>query len=224
MSQAGTLLSDLGNGPSPGNDSDLVQQILADMNNAPPNPVVQTNHNMHGMPNQMGHGHAHGPPPQNQGPPQGHRQQMMNAQQPHQSTYPQAADPNVPTAHMIGRNHPTEADFNRMMFASQGQGQGMQGAPYMPIHQMQQMQLPPQQQPPAKNWIGDAADEFKMPLLVAIVCLLVTLPAVNLLVSHYAPWLLRPGGDMNTYGLIFRSLIAGLLFWFLQRVVAPLLI
>jgi hypothetical protein len=110
-----------------------------------------------------------------------------------------------------------------MMFSTQ-QGQGMQGAPYMPIHQMQQMQLPPQQQPPAKNWIGDAADEFKMPLLVAIVCLLVTLPAVNLLVSHYAPWLLRPGGDMNTYGLIFRSLIAGLLFWFLQRVVAPLLI
>ena len=211
MSQAGTLLSDLGNGPSPGNDNDLVQQILADMNNAPPNPVVQTNHNMHGVPNQMGQG-------------QGPRQQMMNAQQPQQSTYPQAADPNVPTAHMIGRNHPTEADFNRMMFASQGQGQGMQGAPYMPIHQMQQMQLPPQPQPPTKNWIGDAADEFKMPLLVAIVCLLVTLPAVNLLVSHYAPWLLRPGGDMNTYGLIARSLIAGLLFWFLQRVVAPLLL
>lgn len=210
MSQAGTLLSDLGNSPSPGNDNDLVQQILADMNNAPPNPVVQTNHNMHGMPNQMGQ-------PQNNRPP------MINAQQPNQSTYPQAADPNVPTAHMIGRNHPTEADFNRMMFAAQGHGQGMQGAPYMPIHQMQQMQLPPQE-PPAKNWVGDAADEFKMPLLVAIVCLLVTLPAVNLLVSHYAPWLLRPGGDMNTYGLIVRSLIAGLLFWFLQRVVAPLLI
>lgn len=211
MSQAGTLLSDLGNGPSPGNDNDLVQQILSDMNSAPPNPVVQTNHNIHGMPNQMG---------QPMGQPQGQRQQMMNAQQPQQSTYPQAADPNVPTAHMIGRNHPTEADFNRMMFPSP-QG-SVQGAPYMPIQQMQQMQLPPQ--PPAKNWIGDAADEFKIPLLVAIVCLLVSLPAVNLLVSHYAPWLLRPGGDMNAYGLVVRSLIAGVLFWFLQRVVAPLLI
>jgi hypothetical protein len=209
MSQAGTLLSDLGNGPSPGNDNDLVQQILADMNSAPPNPVVQTNHNIHGMQNQMGQGQG-----------QGQRQQMMNAQQPQQSTYPQAADPNVPTAHMIGRSHPTEADFNRMMFNSQ-QG-SMQGAPYMPIQQMQQMQLPPQ--PPAKNMMGDAADEFKMPLLVAIVCLIVSLPAVNLLVSHYAPWLLRPGGDMNVYGLVFRSLVAGLLFWFLQRVVAPLLI
>jgi hypothetical protein len=215
MSQAGTLLSDLGNGPSPGNDSDLVQQILADMNNSPPNPVVQTNHNL--------------PPVGSPMPPMGNLGHMVNAQQNHQhqqSTFNQAADPNVATAHMIGRDHPTEADFNRMMMASQQQGPayGMQEAPYMPIQQMQQMQMPPQQTTPQKNWIGDAADEFKMPLLVAIVCLLVTFPAVNLLVGHYAPWLLRPGGDMNTYGLVARSLIAGLLFWFLQRVVAPLLV
>ena len=201
MSQAGTLLSDLG-GP-PGNDNDLVQQILADMNTSPTNPVVQSNN------------------PMNQGspmPPMGHRPPMVNAQNPQQTTYHQAADPAAPTAHMIGRSHPTEADFNRMMMSGAGPGQ----APFVPMQQMQQM--PPQMQQPVKNWQAEWADEFKQPLLVAIVCLLLTLPAVNLLVGHYAPVLLRPGGDFNTYGLVARALSAGVLFWFLQRVVAPLVI
>jgi hypothetical protein len=207
MSQAGTLLTDLGGNPSPGNDSDLVQQILADMNNAPPSPIVQTHHNVSG--NSLG-----------QMPPLGNRGPMINAQQQGQTVYPQSADPAVPTAHMIGRDHPTEADFNRMMMHSH-MNNGMNHSNFQPLPQPVMQQ---QQAPPAKNWIAEAADEFKIPILVAIVCLLVTLPAVNLLVGHYAPKLLRPGGDMNTYGLIARSLSAGLLFWFLQRVVAPLVV
>ena len=207
MSQAGTLLSDLGGSSSPGNDSDLVQQILADMNNAPPNPVVQTHHNISSMSGGMA------PPP-----PMGQRNQAMNAQQDNQAVYPRGADPAVATAHMIGREHPTAADFNNMMMFGGNGGHGP--APYAPLPTAAQ----PPPAPPQKNWTADAADEFKTPLLVAIVCLLVSLPAVNLLVSHYVPSLLRPGGDFNTYGLVARSLTAGLLFWFLQRVVAPLVV
>lgn len=205
MSQAGTLLSDLGG--SPGNDNDLVQQILADMNTSPSNPVVQSNNPM-----------SQGSPT----PPMGHRAPMMNAQNPQQTTYHQAADPAAPTAHMIGRSHPTEADFNRMMMSGSLNSPGPGQAPFVPMQpQMQQMQ---QMQQPVKNWQAEWADEFKLPLLVAIVCLLLTLPAINLLVSHYAPVLLRPGGDFNTYGLVARALSAGLLFWFLQRIVAPLVL
>lgn len=193
MSQAGTLLSDLDSSPGGGSDGDLVNQILADMNSAPPmtaNPQPQM--------------------PTNLPPPAGNRMPMQQAP-PMQQGFPQASDPAVPTAHMIGRDHPTPADFNNMMMASA----------YTPTDQQVVRQAPPPD-PPAKNWQAAWADEFKLPILVSIVTLLVTLPAVNLLVSHYAPRLLRPGGDLNTYGLVVRSLLAGGLFWFLQRVVAPL--
>ena len=154
MSQ-GTLLSDLGNAPG-GNDGDLVQQILQDMNAAPApsNPVVQS---------------YQAPPP-----PMGPRMPMQQAPPGPQTTFPQAADPAVPTAHMIGREHPTAADFQRMMMAGSGP------SPFQPLPPVQQAAP----EPPAKNWQAQWAEEFKIPVLVAIVCLLVTLPAVNLLIAH----------------------------------------
>ena len=93
MSEAGTLLSDLDNArPS---DGDLVDSILADLN----------------KPIGGGGGGSQGPMMTPRAP--------MQTQQGIPSTYPNAADPAVPTAHMIGRDHPTEADFQRMMMAAQ---------------------------------------------------------------------------------------------------------
>jgi hypothetical protein len=197
MSEAGTLLSELGNAP-PNNDRDLVDSIFADLN--------QTK------------GPSQAPPP---GP--AARPAMQQAA-PMPSTYPNAADPAVPTAHMIGKDHPTEADFQRMMMAAQGPLPFNAMAPQMaaPIAQ-QQPQVPAAvYEEPKKNWTGQWIDEVKQPLLVAIVLFIVTLPAVNLLVSHYAPKLLRPGGDFTTAGLVARALLGGALFWVFQRVVGPL--
>jgi hypothetical protein len=208
MSQAGTLLSDLDSSPGGGggSDTDLVNQILADMNAmpSPSNPVI-----------------SHQPPqqPMNIAPPMGNRVPMQPVQ-PIAQNFPTASDPAVPTAHMIGRDHPTPADFNAMMMNGSS---AMMGSPYMQQqYQQPQQHYAPSPAPESKNWQSQWAEEFKAPLLVAICCLLVTLPAVNLLISHYAPKLLRPGGDLNTLGLITRAVAAGALFWFLQRVVAPL--
>jgi hypothetical protein len=201
MSEAGTLLSDL-NGAPP-NDVDLVDSILRDLNQpSGANPMV-------------GQGQGSAPPPA------GARMPMQQTS-PMQSTYPSAADPAVPTAHMIGRDHPTEADFQRMMMAAQGP------VPFNAMAPQMQATAPPQVQPqqvyeePKKNWQGQWIDELKQPILVAIIVFLVTLPAVNLLVSHYAPQLLRPGGDLNTLGLVARALVGGVLYWVMQRVVGPL--
>jgi hypothetical protein len=196
MADAGTLLSDL-DGAKP-SDRDFVDSILSDMN-------------------QM-NGAGGGAPP----PPQGARMPVQNVP-PVQSTYPNAADPAVPTAHLIGRDHPTEADFQRMMMAAQGPLPFNAMTPQM----QQSVQSIPQQQQqvyeePKKNWQGQWIDELKQPILVSIIIFVMTLPAVNLLVSHYAPNLLRPGGDFNTLGMISRAAIGGVLFWVLQRVVAPL--
>jgi hypothetical protein len=192
MSEAGTLLSDLDNARP--SDGDLVDSILADLNK---------------------------PTGGGQAPMMAPRAQMQT-QQGLPSTYPNAADPAVPTAHMIGRDHPTEADFQRMMMAAQAPLPFNAMAPQM----QQSVQQVPQHvqiyEEPKKNWQGQWIDELKQPILVAIIVFVMTLPAVNLLVSHYAPNLLRPGGDFTTLGMVGRALVGGILYWVLQRVVAPL--
>lgn len=199
MSEAGTLLSSLEDArPS---DGDLVDSILSDLNQPSGANPVMTN-----MP-----------------PPAGARMPMQQAPPP-PNMYPNSSDPAVATAHMIGRDHPTQADFQRMMMNAQGP------LPFNAmIPQMQGVAPPQQQQPqiqqfeaPQKNWQGQWIDELKQPLLVAIVILVITLPAVNLLVSHYAPQLLTPGGDFTVVGKVARAMAGGGLFWVLTRVVAPL--
>lgn len=201
MSDAGTLLSDLENVKP--TDHDLVDSILSDINK------INGSNPSQGM---------EGAPP----PPQGARMPVQNVP-PVGSTYPNAADPSVPTAHLIGKDHPTEADFQRMMMAAQGPLPFNAMAPQMqqPIQQVVQ-QIHPVYEEPKKNWQGQWIDEVKQPILVSIIVFIMTLPAVNLLVSHYAPTLLRPGGDFTTLGMVARAAIGGALFWVLQRVVAPL--
>jgi hypothetical protein len=65
---------------------------------------------------------------------------------------------------------------------------------------------------------------MKQPLLVAIIIFLVSLPALNLLLGYYFPSLLRLGGDLTTMGLALKSLVGGFLFWFIQKVLVPLMV
>jgi hypothetical protein len=124
---------------------------------------------------------------------------------------------------LIGRDHPTEADFQRMMMAAQGPLPYNAMTPQMqPTVQIQQPQVQIYEEP-KKNWQGQWVDELKVPILVSIIIFVITLPAVNLMFSHYAPTLLRPGGDFTTLGMVARAAIGGSLFWVLQRVVTPLL-
>lgn len=202
MSEAGTLLSDLdGGAPS---DRDLVDSIFADLNQpSGNNPVVS---------------HQQAPPPPA-------ARMAMQTAPPMQSTYPTAADPAVPTAHMIGRDHPTEADFQRMMMAAQGPLPYNAMTPQMQptVVQTVQQAPPPSYEEPKKNWQGQWIDELRLPIVVAICVFLVTLPAVNLLVAHYAPQLLTSGGNLTTAGMVARAAMGGAIFWVFHRVIAPLL-
>lgn len=197
MAESGTLLSSL-DGMSRPSDGDLVDSILADMNQSSgANPVMS-----------------------NAPPPVGARIPMQQVP-PMSGNFPTATDPAVPTAHMIGRDHPTEADFQRMMMAAQGPLPFNSAVPQM---QPQQPLVSTEVYvEPKKNVQGQLIDELKQPIIVAIIVFIMTLPAVNLLVSHYAPQLLRPGGDFTTMGSVARALVGGALFWVLQRVIAPLL-
>ena len=199
MASAGTLLSDLdGQAPSAG-DGDLVQKILADMSATS----------------------QRAPPP----PPPMPAQQPMQYQQMPTTVSPLTMDSRIPTAHVIGNEHPTPADFAAAMAgmnAVRPHEQALIGAPVgtMPGYSSGPS---PSYEPPSKNLYGRILDEMKIPFVVAFLFFLFSLPPVRILIAHYVPMLIKPTGDFTILGLGVASLVVALSFWFLQRVIAPLL-
>ena len=201
MSSAGTLLSDLDSkSPVLTNDNDLVKQILADMNvPSQANPVMQQQQAP--------------PPPSGTG-------RVIHSPNPN-STYPVAIDPGTATAHMIGKDYPTAADFANLMHApSYSHG----GSSFASIPPQMASPSPTLLEPTKGNLYTDIIGQVKQPLLVAIIVFLVSLPIINVLIGHYVPSLLRIGGDLTTAGLVVKSLIGGFLFWFIQKVLVPLMV
>ena len=197
MSNAGTLLSDLTDKPGGGGDDDLVQKIFAEMNGPSGGNTMQP-------------------------PAPSARASMAPGLAPVGAMSQIAMDPTATTAHMIGGQHPTPADFAHAMYAS---GQG--AVPMNPYIQMQPPQgFQPVQEPQRSIWSALSTSitrELKTPLLVALIVFVVSLPFVNTMIGVYMPSLLRMGGDLTTVGLALKSLIGGALFWVLNRIVAPLI-
>lgn len=200
MAQQGTLLGDLDSkAPVFSNkDDDLVNKILADMNiPSSSNPVMNA------------------PPP-----PSGHGNRMIQSPNPN-STYPMSSDPSTATAHMIGKDYPSPADFANLMHAPSYNHGGQQYASFAP----QMATQPPTLIETAKgNIYSDIIAQVKQPLIVAIIILIVSLPAINVLIGHYLPSLLRLSGELTTVGMVVKSLVGGFLFWFIQKILVPLMV
>ena len=210
----GTPIDKLGEGPMSASDDDLVKSIFNDAQkpSSMSNPIMSQNTGIHiGAPM----------------PPAGARAPMVMNNQGQQM--PHMPDPHVATAHMIGSAHPTQADFQQMMMATNpyngagmgggyapanggGYGLGMGAGPMVPA------------EAPKKNWNALWVDELRQPFIVMIILFVITLPWFHLLTSHYAPTLLKPTGEFTTVGLVVRAALGGALFWFLQRIVAPLIV
>jgi hypothetical protein len=154
------------------------------------------------------------------------------------SIAPMTMDAAPATSHIIGKDHPTPADFAAAMHGVSRMSEGnvpppMPGnmaANLMPpgawnpyMNQQPQMQQMPVDTGSKKNMYARIADEVKIPILVSILVFVFSLPFLNILFSHYIPSLLKPTGDMTHVGLLVKSLLAGSTFWILQRVIAPLL-
>jgi hypothetical protein len=204
MANAGTLLSDLdGRAPLSG-DGDLVKMIYQDMNsNQDTRP---------GTPSAAAPGGVQGP--------------MMPMPPPQQSTQHYQMDTAPPTAHIIGGQHPTSADFANMIqssqpgFAAAGNwdNNGSSNSQAQLAAQIASMQANQ-----GKAWSSYLSEELKKPLLIAILVFIVNMPFLSVLVAHYAPWMLKASGDMNIYGQLSRALLVGGLFWASNRILLPLL-
>ena len=153
-------------------------------------------------------------------PPSGNGR-MIQAPNPN-TTYPTAIDPGTATAHMIGKEYPTAADFANLMHTSPMSHGGSQFASIP-----QYAAAPPQPtliDTTKGNLYSDIITQVKQPLLVAIIIFLVSLPIINVLVGHYFPSLLRIGGDLTTAGMALKACIGGFLFWFIQKILVPLMV
>ena len=208
MAAAGTLLSDL-DGSSGGGDGDLVQKILSDMN----------------IPS--GSGSSGGgrpvPPPMQQQMPQ--QQGGMNRDPGYaSSTQNMTMDSRIPTSHMIGNEHPTQADFAAAMtgMASVRPDLASMSASFTQ-QQASSGQAMPGFAAAKANIYGRIVQEIKVPFVVALLFFVFSLPPIRVLVSHYMRTMIKPTGELNMIGLAFISLVVGAVFWLLQRVIAPLL-
>lgn len=209
MATAGTLLSDLDSkAPVFSKDDDLVNKILADMNiPSQSNPIMQPA--MQSMQQQQ------------QPPPSGNGHRMINAPNPN-STYPMSSDPATATAHMIGKDYPTAADFAGLM-PQYSHGGSHGGSSYEHVSPYMQQQQPTLIETFKGNMYSDIVSQIKQPLLVAMIIFFVSLPIINVLIGHYLPSLLRMGGDLTTAGLAVKSVFGGFLFWFIQKILVPLM-
>jgi hypothetical protein len=131
------------------------------------------------------------------------------------NSYTMATNP--ATAHVIGGAHPTPADFAAAMHGVPQSSSMYAEAPAPPAP----MQAP---RPYKKSYMQRLGDEFKIPIMVAIIFFVFSLPVVNLLFAHYVPWTVMSTGQLTTIGLGAKSLGAGAAFWILQRVVVPLFV
>ena len=197
MATAGTLIADL-EPSAPAADGDYVQKILADMNisNSP----------------------AAAAPSQRALPPPLPAQAPIYQQQVAPSMQQMTMDGQIPTSHMIGNQHPTPADFAAAVGGAplaQAHGALMPGA------QQYQQQAPVYQE--QKNFYGRLLDEIKVPFIVALLFFAFSLPPIRILIAHYVPSLIKQTGEFQLYGLLAVSGLVGLVFWLLQRVIAPLL-
>ena len=154
----------------------------------------------------------------NSPPPPSGNGRVISAPNPN-TTYPVSMDPGTATAHMIGKDYPSAADFAHLMHSSQFSHGGSQFA-NVPSQRSEQPTLI---ESVKGNMYADIISQVKQPLLVAIIIFIVSLPIINVLVGHYLPSLLRVGGDLTTAGLGVKALIGGFLFWFIQKVLVPLM-
>ena len=128
--------------------------------------------------------------------------------------HPVAMDSSTATAHMIGKDFPTAADFSNAMHTP-----NFTHSPYQNTYVEPTIVVGSKD-----NYYMDILAQIKQPLLVAIIVFIVSLPALTILLGYYFPSLLRIGGDLNTMGLGVRAVCAGFLYWFIQKILVPLMV
>ena len=106
----------------------------------------------------------------------------------------------MPAAPMMGRPMAMAGyapHYEAPVQQSQGQGQAATAA------------AAPEPAASKKNVFAHITDALKLPLVVALVFFLFSLPVVDLHLAKYAPWAFSAGGNLSIPGLAVKALAAG---------------
>jgi hypothetical protein len=133
------------------------------------------------------------------------------------STLQHTMDTAPATAHLIGHAHPTNADFQASL-----EPRGLPSASSAASWNSEK-RVAPMKKPNRTSWWTKIFAELKVPLLVSFMVFLFSLPIINFVIGTYIPSFVKATGELTILGLLVKSLIAGITFWILQRVVVPLL-
>lgn len=191
---SGTLISELDSSPQLDGDGDLINKIMADMNMEPSQ--------------------------QQQAPAlMSSPGSVISSPNPN-STIQHAMDMVPATAHMIGHDHPTAGDFEA---AIQPRGMMAGGAASTAAAWASAPVARPKMKVAKKSWWVKVLEEMKLPIFVALLFFVFSLPVLHIIIGSYLPSLVRSTGELTTLGLLFKSLLAGITFWILQRIIVPLL-
>lgn len=134
--------------------------------------------------------------------------QMISNPNPN-TTIQKSIDPSIPNTHLIGKNYPSPSDFAELMRNSTSYTEVPAQTTTVSTGTMKGLQY--------------FINQFKQPIIVMIIIFIMNITAFNVIISHYIPSLISSTGEFTTIGTLFKSLVGGLLFWFFQNVVSPLL-
>ncbi len=202
MNSSGTLISDLDSSPQIDGDGDLIKKIMADVNGGDSNTMLPPASPAPAL-----------PPPGAMGP----MNSVISSPNPN-STLTHTMDSMPPTAHMIGHQHPTNADFQAAI-EPRGLGGLSSMSAWTPEAPVPKRIAKVQK----KSWWTRFLEEMKVPILVSLLVFLFSLPVIHIIIGSYIPSFVKPTGELTTFGLLLKALTAGLTFWVLQRVIVPLL-
>jgi len=68
------------------------------------------------------------------------------------------------------------------------------------------------------NNLDQLYDELQIPLLISVLFFLFQLPVFKNLLFNYFPVLFFKDGNINIYGYVFKSLLFGLIYYFLSKI------
>ncbi len=122
------------------------------------------------------------------------------------SQQPQQSEPSLSAGALQYQMDPSQIPFHgpNPNIQMQEEHQYMDGpSPY----EMMMQQVEPAEE---LTFVQKLTNEIKLPIIIAIIFLLLSLPQFNRVITKFIPRLLSENGDMNMMGLALKALIAAI--------------
>ncbi len=117
---------------------------------------------------------------------------------------PTQEDPSISAGALQYQMDPSQIPFN-------GPNPNIQIQEEEPHHMQYEMMQQYMEPEPELSFVQKITNEIKIPLIVAVLFVVLSLPQFNKLLTRFVPRLLSETGDLNMMGLVAKSIIIAIL-------------